>query len=88
MVAVRSDATAAPPIATHGSTERHSTHLALASPHAHAARSAAPLHCRVEKIEREIEEREACDEAEGNLDALQQRQVGPWVLHAGGVGLG
>lgn len=31
---------------------------------------------RVEKIERGLEEREAEAEAEGNLDALQQRQVG------------
>jgi hypothetical protein len=30
----------------------------------------------MEKIERDIEEHETCEEAEGNLDALQQRQVG------------
>jgi hypothetical protein len=30
----------------------------------------------MEKIERDIEEHETCGEAEGNLDALQQRQVG------------
>lgn len=49
--------------------------------------TAGPTSCtagRVEAIERTIEEREASEEAAGNLDALHQRQVGGcqsiWVV--------